>query len=277
MEIRLAFSCDADDAFMFQPLLSGLTPSDGLEIEPVHRDIQALNDAASRGEFEATVLSAHAYAYARDRYRLAPCCANFGDGYGPVIAANTPLRPEDLGRAGVAIPGATTSAYMVLQLYRPDLRTRVLPWDKIVASMRAGIVDCGLLLHRGDRSVEQAGLHAVVDLGAWWARKTNGLPLPLGVCAIRRDVPETQAGRLAGALAASVRYALDHAEQTTAAVNEALGEEEGPARRQIELYVTELSANLTERGRRALEEFYRRGAEEGIIPNVLPLEFIEAR
>ena len=49
MTLRLAYSPDADDAFMFRAAIEGLIDTEGLSFEPVTADTQSLNDAAARG------------------------------------------------------------------------------------------------------------------------------------------------------------------------------------------------------------------------------------
>ena len=149
MRIRLAHSPDADDAFMFCGLATGKVDPGRFQFEHVLEDIQCLNDRASRGEMEITAVSAHAYAYVRDKYVLTRCGGSFGDGYGPMIVSREPIKVDDLASVSIAIPGTTTSAYLALQLFRPVLRTRL---------------QAGLPLRQVHRGVERC-LHAVQQIG----------------------------------------------------------------------------------------------------------------
>jgi len=274
MRIRLAHSPDADDAFMFCGLATGKVDPGRFQFEHVLEDIQCLNDRASRGEMEITAVSAHAYAYVRDKYVLTRCGGSFGDGYGPLIVSREPIQVDDLPSVSIAIPGTTTSAYLALQLFRPGLRTRLLPFDKIMAAVQSGLVDCGLIIHEAQVTYEQAGLHCVADLGDWWAKKTGGLPLPLGLNAIRRDIDPPMRRELEAILLASIRYALDHrGEAIQHAMRYARDLATDQADRFVGMYVNQLTLDMGERGQKALVEFLGRGHAAHIIPNALPLEF----
>lgn len=274
MRIRLAHSPDADDAFMFYGLAAGKVDTGEYDFEHVLEDIQTLNDRASRGEMEITAISAHAYAYVRDQYVLTRCGGSFGDDYGPMIVSREPVDEDALSGKTVAVPGTTTSAFLALELYRPGLRTKMLPFDKIVPAVQAGVVDCGLIIHEAQVTYEQQGLHCAVDLGKWWRRKTDGLPLPLGCNAIRKDIAPEARAELARIIVASIEYGLAHrAEAVGYAMRFAGDMDESLAERFVGMYVNDLTLDMGDRGQRAIEEFLRRGHEAGITPNALPLEF----
>lgn len=274
MRIRLAHSPDADDAFMFAGLATGKVDPGRFRFDHILEDIQSLNDRASRGEMEITAVSAHAYAYVRDRYLITRCGGSFGDGYGPVIVSREPLQPADLPKVSIAIPGTTTSAFLALQLFRPGLKTRLLPFDRILGAVQSGLVECGLIIHEAQVTYEQLGLYCVADLGKWWAQKTANLPLPLGLNAIRRDIDPQVRGELEAVLLASIRYALDNrSECVRHAMRFARDLGADQADRFIGMYVNELTLDMGQRGQKALEEFLGRGHQAGIIPKALPLEF----
>ena len=274
MKIRLGYSNEADDAFLFHALTAGKVDLGGLQIEPVVVDFQTLNDKASRGELEATALSVHAYAYARKHYRLLRCGWTFGEGHGPVLVAREPMDNDQLAKATVATGGVTSSAYLAMMLWNPAVRTRLLPSPKVLPSVETGLADAGLMAHEKEMAFELTGLVCVHDLGKWWAKTTDGLPLPLGCVAIRRDVPEEIQARLHAAVAQSIRYAMDHRAEALAAARQAVGKLEADlADEFVGRYITELSADLGQGGQAATEEFLKRGFEMGIVPDALPLEF----
>jgi 1,4-dihydroxy-6-naphthoate synthase len=274
MKIKLGHSPDADDAFMFYGLSAGLVQTGKYEIEHVLADIQTLNDQASRGLLEITAISAHAYAYVRDKYALTRCGGSFGEGYGPKIVSREPMNEQDLERSCVAIPGTTTSAFLALQLYRPSLRTKVLPFDKIVPAVQAGLVDCGLIIHEGQVTYEQMGLYELVDLGKWWQSETH-LPLPLGVNAIRRDLPRDVQEDLAKILLESIQYSLSHRKEALDyAMTYARNVPEDLADKFVGMYVNDLTLDMGPRGRSGIEQFLGQAHNAGLIPNALPLEIV---
>ena len=193
MRITVAHSPDSDDAFMFYGLACGAIATDGLVVEQVLADIETLNRRAFEAELELTAVSIHAYAYLSDAYALCACGASMGDQYGPMVVAREPGSLEQLKEQTIAVPGTLTSAYLALRLcLQTDFKYVVVPFDQIIEVTAAGEfngepVDAGLIIHEGQLTFATAGLHLVVDLGAWWKERT-GLPLPLGGNAIRRDV-----------------------------------------------------------------------------------------
>ena len=277
MHLRLGHSPDPDDAFMFYALAAGKIDCEGLEFEHVLQDIETLNRRAESGEFEITALSVHAYAYLHDRYLLLPHGASMGDGYGPLFVARRPLDVEELRRATIAVPGLRTSAYLAARLALGDFAHRVVAFDRIMEAVRAGEADAGLLIHEGQLTYAGADLHAVLDLGVWWRDETGGLPLPLGVNAVRRDLPADVVRRVTRVLGASIRYALEHRRP---AVQHALrygrGLDDALADRFIDMYVNELTEDLGERGRAGIREFLGRGHAAGLIPGPIALEFASA-
>src|SRR5690242_11097905 len=186
MKIRIAHSPDSDDAFMFYGLASGRVPSNGFELEHVLSDIETLNRAAFKGTYEITAVSFHAYAHLTDRYVLLPHGASMGDRYGPIVVSKR--QAPSLKGLRVAVPGELTTAFLTLRLYDPSVEYFVMPFDEIQPAVHAGRADAGLLIHEGQLTWNDEGLHKIVDLGEWWADRTGGLPLPLGGNIIRRDL-----------------------------------------------------------------------------------------
>ena len=164
-EIKLAHSPDSDDAFMFYALATHKLSTPGFKYTHVLRDIQALNEAALTETYDVTALSFAAYPSLRDKYLLLDCGASFGEGYGPIVVALSPMKGHQLKGKRVGVPGLKTSAYLTLKLYEPDFDAVVMPFDKIIDAVRNEVVDAGLLIHEGQLFFPQLGLHRVVDLG----------------------------------------------------------------------------------------------------------------
>jgi 1,4-dihydroxy-6-naphthoate synthase len=276
MKITIAHSPDSDDAFMFYGLARGGVPTGGLEVEHVLTDIETLNRHAQEGRHEVTAISFHAYPYVADKYALMPCGGSIGDGYGPLLVARTPLDPRRIGEATVAVPGTLTSAYLALQLYAPGVATRVVPFDRILDEVREGRADVGLVIHEGQLTYGGRGLHKVADLGAWWKGET-GLPLPLGGNAVRRDLGSEMMARLTRLVRETVRHSLAHRPQALEyALSFARGMDPGVADRFVGMWVNEMTLDMGERGRRAVQLFLDRGHAAGVIPQRVELDFVEA-
>jgi 1,4-dihydroxy-6-naphthoate synthase len=272
--ITLAHSPDSDDAFMFYALAKGKVDTRGLEFEHHLLDIETLNHKAAEGAFDVTAVSFHAYYRIRDKYRLMTAGASVGDGYGPVLVSRRSLTRQDLDEVTVAVPGELTTAFLVFRLYTSTARWRVMPFDRVQEAVARGDIDAGLLIHEGQLTYRDQGLHRVQDLGEWW-RLVTGLPLPLGGNALRRELDRKTALACCDVLRDTVRYALDHRKE---ALDDALGVARGLDRdradRFVGLYVNSFTLDLGKRGEDAVAQLFRLGHEAGVIPVAVEPEFI---
>jgi len=274
LEIKLAHSPDSDDAFMFYALATNKVPTPGMRFTHILADIDSLNQAAGQELYDVTALSFHAYAYVHDRYVLLDCGASFGEGYGPIVVASHLLRPSALKGCRVAVPGLRTTAYLVLKLFEPRIEPVPMAFDRILDAVRNETVEAGLLIHEGQLLYSQLGLHRVVDLGQWWLEQT-GLPLPLGGNAIRRALGPEVARRVSRAIRQSVNYALEHREPALRyAMQFARDMDEFLADRFVGMYVNRLTLDYGQEARRAVQELLNRGAEAGLLPGPVDVEFI---
>ena len=266
LTVRFGHSPDPDDAFMYYPLASGMVDTEGLVFEQVLEDIESLNGRALRGELETTAASVHACAHLLARYAILPCGASMGDGYGPLVVARRPMQMEDLAGVTVAIPGRLTSAWLALQLAVGEVSHVVVPFDRIPAAVQSGQAEAGLLIHEGQLTWERDGLHKVADLGAWWGARTGGLPLPLGVNLVRRDLGDAVMGAIGRSLRRAIDWALDHRPQALAyAGGFARGLEPDLTDRFVSMYVNDLTRDFGDRGRQAIIRFLEEGRSRGFI------------
>ena len=273
--IHVAHSPDSDDAFMFYALAAGRIDTGGLRYVHELQDIETLNQRAMRGELEVTAVSIHAYAYLADRYALLPHGASMGDRYGPRLVARAPLGRADVRGRRIAIPGWLTSAYLALRLYEPEFEPVPTPFDRIEDVVAAGEVDMGLLIHEGQLTFGDRGLHLVADLGEWWFGET-GLPLPLGGNVVRKDLGRDLTRDISRHLRGSIAYGLAH---RTGALDHAMQYSRGLDRARADtfvgMYVNDWTLDYGERGRRAVREFLARGVAAGLIDHPVEVEFID--
>ena len=280
--IHLAHSPDADDAFMFWALAAGKIDTGARRYEHELADIETLNRRALNGELEVTAVSLHAYAHLADRYALLAHGASIGDRYGPRIVARTP-RPADPrgalaagGGALVAVPGELTTAFLTLKLYQPAARHVVVPFDQIEDYVTAGRADAGLLIHEGQLTYGDRGLHLWVDMGEWWYEETHGLPLPLGGNVVRRDLGAALMRDIARDLKASIQYGLRHrAEALAHAKGFSRGLDDARADRFIGMYVNAYAIDYGPHGRRAVTELLGRAQRAGLLPGPVEVTFVE--
>lgn len=276
--LRLAHSPDPDDAFMFHALAEGRIPTGDRVYVHELADIETLNRRALRGELDVTAVSFHAYAYLADRYALLPHGASVGDRYGPRLVATSPA-PGDLRAAvrgkRVAVPGLLTTACLALRLYQPAFEPVVVPFDQIERQVTAGSVDAGLLIHEGQLTYADHGLHLWADLGVWWHAET-GLPLPLGGNVIRRDLGDDLIRAVSRDLRASIAYGLAHREDALRyAMRFARGLDAARADEFVGMYVNGYTLEYGERGREAVQALLDRAATAGIIPASITATFVD--
>jgi 1,4-dihydroxy-6-naphthoate synthase len=275
--ITVAHSPDSDDAFMHYALARHKIETGDIEFRHVLQDIETLNQRAQDGTYEVTAISIHAYAYLADKYALLNHGASMGENYGPMIVARNEYSLEEIKQQRIAIPGTMTSAYLALKLFAPDVETVAMPFDEILPAVARGDVPAGLLIHEGQLTYEDEGLHNIIDLGVWWGGITGGLPLPLGGNAIRRDLGPELSARVSHLLRESIRYALEHREEALDYALEFARDMETRrhlADRFVGMYVNTRTLDYGDDGRRAVREFLDRGHAAGVIPHHVPVEFV---
>jgi 1,4-dihydroxy-6-naphthoate synthase len=273
--ITVAHSPDSDDAFMFYALATNKLDTGDIQFTHVLKDIQTLNEMATRGVYDVTAVSFHAYAYISDKYALLPHGASIGDNYGPVVVSREPRAADDLSKMKVAIPGTLTSAFLALRIFNSEFTYEVVPFDQIIEAVQEGRCDAGLLIHEGQLFYEKLGLHKVIDLGEWWHERT-GLPLPMGGNAIRRELGPEMMRKVSQCLRESIRYSLEHRDDALRySMQFARDMDTETADRFVAMWVNELTLDYTERGRAAVRRLLDEGFERGIISHRAQVDFIE--
>lgn len=274
-EIKVAHSPDSDDAFMFYALATNKLATEGLKFTHVLSDIEDLNRRALQGEFEVSAVSFHAYPYLQDRYRLLNHGGSVGYGYGPMIVSARPLTVDEIRTKTIAIAGERTTSALVLQLFEPGIKTRVIPFDQIIPAILEGSVEAGLLIHEGQLTYASVGLHRVIDLGRWWL-DTTSLPLPLGGNVVRRDLDLPLATRVSGLLKASIQYGLEHREEALAYAHQfARDMDASLADKFVGMYVNDRTMGYGDDDKKAIELILNMGYEKGIIPARPVLDFLD--
>jgi 1,4-dihydroxy-6-naphthoate synthase len=275
--IHVAHSPDSDDAFMFYALAEGKLDTGDLRYVHELSDIESLNQRALKAELEVSAVSIHAYAYLWRTYALLASGSSMGDGYGPRLVSRSPV-PADpraaLKGKKVAVPGTLTTAYLALKLYQPDVTHIVIPFDQIEDAVHRGEADVGLLIHEGQLTYADDGLHLWEDLGEWWQGET-GLPLPLGGNVVRRDLGDAVTAQIARDLRASIEYGLAHRAPALAHAmqfNRGIGDARTDTF--VGMYVNDWTVDYGERGRQAVRALLDRAFEAGIIPERPHVDFI---
>ncbi|MET0388672.1 MAG: MqnA/MqnD/SBP family protein [Polyangiales bacterium] len=279
--IRIAYSPDADDAFMFWALAEGLIDAGGLRFERERADTEALNRAAeSTAAPDVSAVSIHQYAYLADRYLLLPHGGSVGVGYGPVVVSNRPLDKQSLRGLRIGVPGLRTTAYLVLRLLVPDFTPVVVPvapFSRAFDALRGGEVDAVLLIHEGRLLYEREGFSRALELGEAWNDLT-GLPLPLGGNVIARSLGDALIATVSDRLRESIRYALSHRDEALASLlatetRPGVPREHALFDRYLAMYANQDTLDYGDVGRLAIQDLLDRGHAAGIIPHRTIAEF----
>jgi 1,4-dihydroxy-6-naphthoate synthase len=273
-EIVSAHSPDSDDAFMFYALATKKVRSPKVSFRHILEDIESLNRKAVEGLYDLSAISYHAYPYVAEKYVLMSSGSSIGDGYGPMLVAAHPTEPEELTGKRIAVPGKLTSAYLALKLYQPDFQAVVTPFDKIMAAVREGSVDAGLIIHEGQLTYDREGFHRVLDLGRWWKGKYK-LPLPLGGNVLLRSLPADIKSECCRLMHDSIQYALDNRDEALSyALQFARDMETNLAEKFVGMYVNHYTLDAGDVVPIAVQKLLDLGHEAGLIPHRVQVEFV---
>ena len=280
--LSLAYSVDADDAFMFHAIREGLIDTRGLTFTHQRGDTAALNRLAIAGGADVVAVSVGVYPAVAGQYLLLPHGASVGRGFGPVVVARQPMTSAQLAGARVGIPGLTTTAWLVLRLIQPaavPVEIPIAPFAGIFEALERGEIDAALLIHEGRMLYPARGLQKVVDLGEWWAGET-GLPLPLGVNVIRRALGPDLVRLVSDVLRQSIRYGLDHRGALIASIAaEDRGEkalsDKGLIDDYLKLYANDDTALMADDSRHATEVLFARARAAGLLGADVPVDWSE--
>ncbi len=267
--IKVGHSPDPDDAFMFYGLASEKVKLDGIKIEHLLEDIQSLNMRAMKGELEVTAISAHTFPYIADKYWIMVTGASMGENYGPIIVSKKYKTLEELRGKKIATPGKLTTATLLFKIFTEGIENIDIPFDQIMERVSYGEFDAGLLIHEGQLTYKSEGFNKILDFGELWNEKTNGLPLPLGLDVVRKDLGEELAKKLSLGLKQSIHYGYTHqSESIPYAMKWGRGIDYKLGEKFVKMYVSELTIDMGEKGKKALELLFQLGFEKGIIPQV---------
>lgn len=274
--LYIGHSPDADDAFMFFALAQEKVKIGDYRIDHVMEDIETLNRRATTGELPVTAISAAVYPDVADKYRIMSCGSSVGRNYGPLLLSKEPLSLDDLAGKRIGIPGPYTTAYLLLRLYvTAGFEAVNLDFDKVMDAVQAGEVDAGVIIHEGQLTWTESGLHKLLDLGQEWMSDTS-LPIPLGLDVINRSLGEEKMTMIARALKESIVYAREHEEEAIDyAMQYGRGIDRDTCRDFVRMYVNDDTVDMGEDGRRALETLYTKAVDAGILGAVPPLDIIQ--
>ena len=272
---RIGHSPDPDDAFMFHALTTGVLDTQGRKYVHELYEIEQLNSYALEGKFEVSAVSIHSYPTIANRYQLMNCGASMGEGYGPILVSRTELTPDEAKTRTIAVPGLGTSAYLALRIAWGDVDVHVLPFDQIIPAVIRGDYDLGLIIHEGQITWTNEGLHLILDLGAWWHDRT-GLPLPLGGNVVRRDLGDDICQKVTDDIRRSIQYSLNNPDSALEfAKLWGRGIDDDTNREFVGMYVNERTLDYGQEGREAVRRFLIEGQNIGVVESSLDVSTIE--
>jgi 1,4-dihydroxy-6-naphthoate synthase len=251
--IRLAFSPCPNDTFIFYALVHKKIELEGLEFAYHLEDVETLNHLALKGSPDMVKVSFHAWLYLRDRYQLLESGSALGFGNGPLLVSSHPIPAENLAESVVAIPGAYTTAHLLLNYAIPGIRKKkIMVFSEIEDAILEGKADAGVIIHENRFTYMKRGLQKIMDLGEFWERST-GSPVPLGGIIARKELGKEILDKLERIMRRSVQYAFDHPAETMEFVRQHAQEmNEDVMKKHIALYVTEFTLSLGEKGHSAI-------------------------
>jgi len=263
-EITIAHTPDADDAFMFYALTTGIVKPNRFSIKHKLTSIQQLNDAALKAKYEMSAISVAAFPYVTDDYTLMDCGACMGYKFGPLLVSKKRITEKQITKTIIAIPGTLSTAYWLLKIYCPTVETISLPTNEIITAVTDGSVDTGLIIDGNQMTYRQNGLHKIIDLGQWWYEQTK-LPLPLGLNIVRKDLSKLIIDELTTLFRKSIQYALDNREEAIKyAMRYAQNMSKAQAQKFIGRYINKFTLEYGEEGQQALIELFTRASYVGL-------------
>ncbi|MHB1423842.1 MAG: menaquinone biosynthesis family protein [Gemmataceae bacterium] len=273
--LRIAYTPDSDDAFYYDALETGQISLPGYDLAFHRQPMSVLNRAARHGEYEITAISSILYPQIARRYAILSVGASVGRGYGPVLVSRTPRTLAELAGRPVGVGGIPTTGWFLLRCLCPKAVPIEMPFDRIADAVAAGEVEAGVMIHEELLYYPQLGLQRVVDLGAEWCQR-NGLPLPVGLNVIRRDLGASAMRRICSVLRHSLRHALENPREALARVCSYGRGAEGQCTDQfVSMFANEDSVCLPDDARMGLRVLLAQSVDLGLSDSVPVLDIVE--
>ena len=270
IDISVGHTPDADDAFMFYGMLSGKVTSKSFTVRHVVEDIENLNRMAVNPKLDVTAVSVHACAYIPG-YTILRSGGSFGIGYGPIVTATKKITVDELQNATIAIPGKMTSAFLLLQLMIGKFDYVEMNFSDIPTAVKNGKVDAGLVIHETQLSYQQEGIGKILDVGEWWDKTTNGLPVPLGINVMRDDFGIETIRKFDNFLQESIKFGLEHIDDAIDyAMTYGRGKPKDLIKKFVKMYVNDVTVNMGKNGEESINRFFDMAKEKSLIPKFNP-------
>jgi 1,4-dihydroxy-6-naphthoate synthase len=274
LKINVGHTPDADDAFMFYAMESGLISTGEFEIEHIVEDIEKLNKRALNHELDITAISAHAYAYLSD-YVILNSGGSFGINYGPIIISKNHSIDKMQEGGVIGIPGIMTSAYLLMSIAFGKLNYKEMLFSEIPNAVKNEDVDYGLIIHESQITYSDMNLTKIFDLGNWWYKKTDGLPVPLGInVASSQHLNHKQIVEFDNILQHSIKYSIDHLDE---AVNFSRkygrNTPKNIIRKFIQMYVNDFTIEMKSEGKKSIAKLLELAKSNNILDKNVEIRY----
>ena len=148
-------------------------------------------------------------------------------------------------------------------------------FDQIFAAVKNGVAEVGLIIHEGQLTFQNEKLVLCEDLGVWWGKQNDGLPLPLGGNVINKKFDLATRKQISDTLTASIQFSLDHRpEAVHHAMQYARDMGRDLADKFVGMYVNHWTLDYGDKGRESIRRFLGQAFERGLIPHRQELEFV---
>ena len=267
MEISVGHTPDSDDAFMFYGMFTDKVPSPDFKVNHVIEDIEKLNRKATDPELDVTAVSVHACAFIPG-YTILRSGGSFGINYGPIVTAKKQMTIDEIKKCKIAIPGKMTSAFLLLQLMIGKFDYVEMNFSDIPEAVKSGKVDVGLVIHETQLSYEQEGNVKILDVGEWWDKTTNGLPVPLGINVMRTDLGMDTIVKFDKYLQKSIEFGIEHFDDAIEyAMQYSRGKERSLIEKFVKMYVNKVTVNMGDPGEESIRRLFDMAKEKGFVPD----------
>ena len=282
--ISVAHSPDADDIFMYYAIKFGWVTPTNAKFENIADDIESLNQATLKGEYDICAISFALYPFVKDDYALLKTAVSFGEGYGPKLIKKKGATLKKNFK--VALSGEFTTNALLFKIAYPNARITYLNFLEIEEAVLNGTVDAGVLIHESILTYNQE-LEVEREMWDIWVKLSGGdLPLPLGGMCLRRSLPLSDAINYENTLIKAVEV-----ENKNRKVLAPMLIEKGLIRvdaktldKYLDLYANDNSVKMSDLQYKALDKLYELGYKNGFYENLIksqdfliPSEYEELR
>ncbi len=270
--ISVAHSPDADDIFMYYAIKFGwVTPKDAV-FENIADDIETLNQATLKGEYDICAISFALYPFVKEDYALLKTAVSFGEGYGPKLIKKKDTKLKRNFK--VALSGEFTTNALLFRIAYPEARITYMNFLDIEKAVLDGEVDAGVLIHESILTYDEE-LEVEREIWDIWVELSGGdLPLPLGGMCMRRSLPLHSAIDYENTLIKAVDVANKNRKVLAPMLLEKglIRVDADTLDNYLDLYANDNSVMLSEVQYKALDKLYELGYQNGFYETLIKAE-----